>query len=79
MNHDAPIDSMTYSGAAMTQSLQRSALILLATTAFSSAVLIAGPTMFRKRLHVASDDFRAEDSTDLSGSHESRVAHVVAR
>jgi hypothetical protein len=42
-------------------------------------VLIAGPTMFRKRLHVASDDFRAEDSTDLSGSHESRVAHVVAR
>jgi hypothetical protein len=42
-------------------------------------VLIAGPTMFRKRLHVDSDDFRAEDSTGASGAHESRVARVVAR
>src|SRR5579862_6462464 len=49
MNHDAPIDSLTYSGAAMTQFLQRSAqnflTIVLASTALSATVLAASPTL----------------------------------
>jgi hypothetical protein len=40
-------------------------------------VLIAGPTVFRKRLHVGADDFRPEDAPGGAGS--ARVARISAK
>jgi hypothetical protein len=42
-------------------------------------ILVAGPTVFRKRLHVASSDFEVDAQTTARSKTTTRIAHVSAQ
>jgi hypothetical protein len=42
-------------------------------------ILVAGPTVFRKRLHVAASDFEADPQTTARSKTTTRIAHVSAQ